>query len=210
MVKKLFLIFGVFVILICAANLLVYQQSAPYILSMTTNENFPVGIVPGAGLNRDKTPSLALRDRLDGVIKYYETQQISKVLVSGDNRFADYDEPTSMRDYLVARGVQELDVVRDFAGQRTYDTCYRAKNIFGLDRVVIFTQTYHLWRAVYLCRSLGLEAYGVAVEESNYVPSRYRFWIFREVFARVSAVWDVNISKPIPILGKPEPIFIQP
>jgi SanA protein len=110
----------------------------------------------------------------------------------------------------VARGVQELDVVRDFAGQRTYDTCYRAKNIFGLDRVVIFTQTYHLWRAVYLCRSLGLEAYGVAVEESNYVPSKYRYWLFREVFARVSAVWDVNITKPMPILGEPEPIFTQP
>jgi len=166
-----------------------------------------VGIVPGAGLNRDKTPSLALRDRLDGAIAFYKTDKISKILMSGDNRTEYYDEPTSMRNYAVSKGVQDLDVVLDFAGQRTYDTCFRAKHIFGLDRVVIFTQTYHLWRAVYLCRALGLDAYGIAIDESNYVTSRYRFWLFREVFARLSAVWDVTIGKPIPILGEPEPIF---
>jgi len=207
MLKKLLLFFGVIMLLVAVANLYIYLKSVPYVLPTTSSESFPVGIVPGAGLNRDKTPSLALRDRLDGAIAFYKTDKISKILMSGDNRTEYYDEPTSMRNYAVSKGVQDLDVVLDFAGQRTYDTCFRAKHIFGLDRVVIFTQTYHLWRAVYLCRALGLDAYGIAIDESNYVTSRYRFWLFREVFARLSAVWDVTIGKPIPILGEPEPIF---
>jgi len=207
MLKKLLLFFGVIMLLVAATNLYIYLKSVPYVLPTTSSESFPVGIVPGAGLNRDKTPSLALRDRLDGAIAFYKTDKISKILMSGDNRTEYYDEPTSMRNYAVSKGVQDLDVVLDFAGQRTYDTCFRAKHIFGLDRVVIFTQTYHLWRAVYLCRALGLDAYGIAIDESNYVTSRYRFWLFREVFARLSAVWDVTIGKPIPILGEPEPIF---
>ena len=207
MLKKLLLFFGVIMLLVAATNLYIYLKSVPYVLPTTSSESFPVGIVPGAGLNRDKTPSLALRDRLDGAIAFYKTDKISKILMSGDNRTEYYDEPTSMRNYAVSKGVQDSNVVLDFAGQRTYDTCFRAKHIFGLDRVVIFTQTYHLWRAVYLCRALGLDAYGIAIDESNYVTSRYRFWLFREVFARLSAVWDVTIGKPIPILGEPEPIF---
>jgi len=207
MLKKLLLFFGVIMLLVAVTNLYIYLKSVPYVLPTTSSESFPVGIVPGAGLNRDKTPSLALRDRLDGAIAFYKTDKISKILMSGDNRTEYYDEPTSMRNYAVSKGVQDLDMVLDFAGQRTYDTCFRAKHIFGLDRVVIFTQTYHLWRAVYLCRALGLDAYGIAIDESNYVTSRYRFWLFREVFARLSAVWDVTIGKPIPILGEPEPIF---
>ena len=207
MLKKLLLFFGVIMLLVAVTNLYIYLKSVPYVLPTTSSESFPVGIVPGAGLNRDKTPSLALRDRLDGAIAFYKTDKISKILMSGDNRTEYYDEPTSMRNYAVSKGVQDSDVVLDFAGQRTYDTCFRAKHIFGLERVVIFTQTYHLWRAVYLCRALGLDAYGIAIDESNYVTSRYRFWLFREVFARLSAVWDVTIGKPIPILGEPEPIF---
>ena len=207
MLKKFFLIVGILVLIIVGLNFYVYQQSAPFVLSVNADVVFPVGIVPGAGLNRDKTPSLALRDRLDAAFKFSEDGNISKILVSGDNRFIYYDEPSAMANYLEEKGVPEADVVRDFAGQRTYDTCYRAKHIFGLDRVLIFTQTYHLWRAVYLCRALGLDAFGITIDESNYVPSRYRYWQFREVFARSSAVWDVNIGKPIPILGDPEPIF---
>ncbi|HSN93949.1 MAG TPA: ElyC/SanA/YdcF family protein [Anaerolineaceae bacterium] len=207
MLKKLLFFLGLIVLFILAVNLYIYLKSFSYVLPITSMETFPVGIVPGAGLNRDKTPSLALRDRLDGAIQFYQTSQINKILMSGDNRTEYYDEPTSMRNYALQKGVPDFDIVLDFAGQRTYDTCYRAKHIFGLERVAIFTQTYHLWRAVYLCRSLGLDAYGVAIEESTYIASRYRFWLFREVFARISAVWDVTVGKPIPILGEPEPIF---
>ena len=207
MLKKLLLFLGVILLLVAVINLFIYLKNVPYVLPITSTESFPVGIVPGAGLNRDKTPSLALRDRLDGAIAFYKTNKISKILMSGDNRTEYYDEPTSMRNYAVSKGVQDSNVVLDFAGQRTYDTCFRAKHIFGLERVAIFTQTYHLWRAVYLCRALGLDAYGIAIDESNYVTSRYRFWLFREVFARISAFWDVTIGKPIPILGEPEPIF---
>ena len=207
MLKKFLFFLGLVLLLIVGANLFIYLKSYPFVLATTSSDTFPVGLVPGAGLNRDRTPSLALRDRLDGAIGFYETKRINKILMSGDNRSAYYDEPTSMRNYAVSKGVQDSDVVLDFAGQRTYDTCYRAKHIFGLERVAIFTQSYHLWRAVYLCRAVGLDAYGVAIEESNYIPSRYRFWLFREVFARIAAVWDVNIRKPLPILGEPEPIF---
>jgi vancomycin permeability regulator SanA len=207
MVKK-FLVFTLAgILLIVALNFYVYQKSAPYILPVTAEGMFPAGIVPGAGLNRDKTPSLALRDRLNGAARFYEDQKIDKILVSGDNRSIYYDEPSAMRNYLLEKGIPADDVVRDFAGQRTYDTCYRAKHIFGLGQVAIFTQRYHLWRAVYLCRALGLDAYGIAIEQSDYIPSRYHYWLFREIFARISAVLDITIVKPLPILGNPEPIF---
>ncbi|MEA4810945.1 MAG: ElyC/SanA/YdcF family protein [Anaerolineaceae bacterium] len=210
MFKKLFLFLFFALTLLGLLNLFVYLQSKPFLLPANSPMSFPAAIVPGAGLNKDKTPSLALKDRLDGALRFYEAGKVQKILVSGDNRFEYYDEPSSMRRYLVSMGIPDSDIISDFAGRRTYDTCYRAKVIFGLEKLVIFTQAYHLPRAVYLCRALGLDAYGIAVEESDYIPSRYRFWIFREVFARAAAFWDIHMAKPVPVLGEPEPIFQSP
>ena len=132
---------------------------------------------------------------------------MQKLLLSGDNSEITYNEPGAMRDYALAQGIPDTDIVLDFAGRRTYDTCYRAKAIFGIESAIFVTQQYHLSRAIFLCDQLGLQVEGVAVEQSNYIPERYAYWQFREVFATVAAVWDIFIARPLPILGEAEPIF---
>jgi vancomycin permeability regulator SanA len=167
----------------------------------------PVAIVPGAGLNPDGTPSAPLRDRVEAAAELYFAGKAQKILMSGDNRFINYNEPESMRQYALTLGVPDEDIVLDYAGRSTYDTCYRAKAIFGVEEALIVTQAYHLPRAVYLCDHLGVKITGVPVEQSRYVRSRYLFWNFREAFASLAAVWDIHIAKPLPVLGEPEPIF---
>jgi vancomycin permeability regulator SanA len=167
----------------------------------------PVVIVPGAGLNPDGTPSAPLRDRVEAAAELYFAGKAQKILMSGDNRFINYNEPESMRQYALVLGVPDEDIVLDYAGRSTYDTCYRAKAIFGVEDALIVTQAYHLPRAVYLCDHLGVKITGIPVEQSRYVRSRYLFWNFREAFASLAAMWDIHIAKPLPVLGEPEPIF---
>ncbi|HPS32376.1 MAG TPA: ElyC/SanA/YdcF family protein [Anaerolineaceae bacterium] len=167
----------------------------------------PVVIVPGAGLSADGTPSVPLRDRVQAAVDLYLAGKAQKILMSGDNSTEYYNEPESMRQYALSLGVPDEDIVLDYAGRRTYDTCYRAREIFGIQTAVITTQPYHLPRAVFLCDRLGINIQGVEVEQSRYVRTRYIFWQVREVFATLSAVWDIYIAKPLPILGQPEPIF---
>lgn len=167
----------------------------------------PVVIVPGAGLNPDGTPSTPLRDRVEAAAELYFAGKAQKILMSGDNRFINYNEPESMRQYALVLGVPDEDIVLDYAGRSTYDTCYRAKAIFGVEDALIVTQAYHLPRAVYLCDHLGVKITGIPVEQSRYVRSRYLFWNFREAFASLAAMWDIHIAKPLPVLGDPEPIF---
>ena len=112
-----------------------------------------------------------------------------------------------MQAYALSQGVPEEDLILDYAGRRTYDSCYRAKHIFGLNEIIVVTQSYHLPRAVFLCQHSDLDAVGVAVEQSQYIRARYLFWNIREVFATAVAWADVLFFKPLPILGEPEPIF---
>ncbi len=181
--------------------------SEPLIKSYEDIQATPVVMVPGAGLLRDGTPSSPLRDRLDAAAQLYRDSKVQKILLTGDNRFVNYNEPGAMRNYLIQAGIPEEDLVLDYAGRRTYDSCYRAKAIFGLDEIIIVTQPYHLPRAVFLCDKLGLETQGLPIEQSEYIRSRFLFWNFREIFATLAAYWDIYISKPLPVLGDPEPIF---
>ena len=181
--------------------------SEPLIKSYDDIQAMPVVMVPGAGLLRDGTPSSPLRDRLDAAAQLYRDGKVQKILLTGDNRFVNYNEPGAMRNYLIQAGIPEEDLVLDYAGRRTYDSCYRAKAIFGLDEIIIVTQPYHLPRAVFLCDKLGLETQGLPIEQSEYIRSRFLFWNFREIFATLAAYWDIYISKPLPVLGEPEPIF---
>lgn len=166
-----------------------------------------VALVPGAGITADDRPTLALQDRLDGAIELYQAGKVKKILMSGDNSSIYYNEPGAMANYAIEQGVPGSDIVLDYAGRRTYDTCYRAKEIFGLDSVIITTQKYHLPRMVFLCDQFGLNTYGVPVRQSEYLLNRYIFWNVREVFATLAAYLDIYLLKPEPILGTPEPIF---
>ncbi len=164
-------------------------------------------IVFGAGLWWDGTPSPVLRDRVATAAELYFSGKVEKLLMSGDNRFENYNEPASMRDYAISLGVPAEAIVMDFAGWRTYDTCYRAKAIFGLQEAILVTQNFHLPRALYTCRFLGLDAVGVDADRRDYRQSSLFYWNVREQLATVGALWDVHFARPLPVLGEPEPIF---
>lgn len=166
-----------------------------------------VAIVFGAGLQRDGSPSPVLKDRVATASELYFDGKIQKILMSGDNRFVYYDEPSAMKNYAIELGVPEENIVLDFAGRRTYDTCYRAIKIFGVHKALLITQQYHLPRAIYTCNQLGLDGTGIIADRRNYSRHAYISWIIRELPATLTAIWDVWVLKPVPVLGKPEPIF---
>jgi SanA protein len=165
-----------------------------------------VAIVFGAGLLRDGSPTAVLRDRVQRAANLYFAGKVEKLLMSGDNRFVEYNEPEAMRGYALGLGVPDADIVLDYAGRRTYDTCYRAKAIFGLDSAILVTQDFHLPRAIFLCNMLGLEGLGVDADLRPYLKRSLFFWNLRELPATLGAFVDV-IARPLPVLGQPEPIF---
>lgn len=167
----------------------------------------PVAVVFGAGLWRDGRPSAVLRDRVTAAAQLYFAGKVEKLLMSGDNRTLDYNEPGAMRAFAIELGVPEADIVLDFAGRRSYDTCYRARDIFGLHSVVLVTQGFHLPRVVYTCRALGMDAVGYAADLRTYRRSAQLYWNARELFATLVAFIEVHITRPVPVLGEPEPIF---
>jgi len=175
-----------------------------------TTEDAPsarAAIVFGAGLQRDGTPSPVLKDRIAAAVQLYHLGKVEKLLMSGDNRFIDYNEPAAMKTYAVSLGVPEEAIALDFAGRRTYDTCYRAKHIFGLDEALLVTQKYHLPRAIFTCQEMGMRVSGVAADLRIYNTHSLRFWSLRELPATMVAIWQVWVSHPLPVMGDPEPIF---
>lgn len=164
-----------------------------------------VAIVLGAGLWPDGSLTPILADRVAIAADLYHAGTVQKLLCSGDNRFVDYNEPQRMLEYAVSLGVPEEAIVLDYAGRRTYDTCYRARDIFGLERVVVVTQRFHAARALYLCDALGVDAVAVLADQQDYTIRRVT-WETREYPALALAWWDVNVRHPLPVLGEPLPI----
>ena len=167
----------------------------------------PVALVLGAGLNRDGTAGIVLQDRVEKAAELYFAGKVEKLLMSGDNSTQYYDEPGAMREHALSLGVPDEDIVLDFAGRRTYDSCYRAKAIFGVEDLIVVTQAFHLPRAIFLCNAFDIQVTGVPADDANYRLSSYTYWWSREILASVYAYWDVLIAHPTPILGDPEPIF---
>ncbi len=177
------------------------------IYSEQTAPAAPVAIVFGAGLQRDGAPTLILRDRVETAAQLYRLGKVQKLLFSGDNRFVDYNEPKAMYEYGLALGLPASAMTLDYAGRRTYDTCLRAKVIFGVTKALVVTQRYHLDRALLTCDSLGLDAAGVAADRHPYPRRPFFFWQLRELPATAQAFWDLFISAPTDVvLGKAEPI----
>jgi SanA protein len=184
-----------------------YSSSRIYTADAVPNER--VAIVFGAGLTRDGQPTLILKDRVRTATQLYLSGKVQKLLMSGDNRFVNYNEPEAMRQYALSLGVPDNAIVLDYAGRRTYDTCYRAKAIFGLNSALLVTQQFHMPRALFLCNMLGVQAVGVEANNYWYWPQLMLIWNIREQLATVGAFWDVYVEKPLPVLGKPEPIFTE-
>jgi SanA protein len=166
-----------------------------------------VAIVFGAGLWRNGTPTPVLQDRIETAAHLYFDGKVEKLLMSGDNRFIYYNEPGAMREYAISLGVPVEDIVLDYAGRRTYDTCYRAKAIFGVEKAILVTQAFHMPRALYICNQLGVESQGVVADNRYYRKLSRLYWNLRELPAILTALWEVNVSHPLPVLGDPEPIF---
>ena len=166
-----------------------------------------VAVVFGAGLWRDGSPTPVLRDRVATAAKLYKSGKVEKLLMSGDNRTIEYNEPGAMRAYAKQLGIPDEAIVLDYAGRRTYDTCYRARDIFDVKEAILVTQGFHLPRALYICRALGVPAVGVPADQREYRRRSMNFWKARELVATLVAFWEVNVSHPVPVLGSPEPIY---
>lgn len=161
-------------------------------------------LVLGCGVHADGTPSPMLRDRLERTAQLYRDGAAEKILVSGDHGTEEYDEVNHMKEYLIGLGIPSEDIFMDHAGFSTYESMYRAKVIFQVQKPLIVTQKYHMYRAVYTARALGLSADGVAAEETAYRGQAVRS--AREVLARVKDFF-LGIVLPEPsILGDPIPL----
>lgn len=154
-----------------------------------------VGIVFGAGLRVNGTPSDILEDRLKTAAELYKQGKIKKIIVSGDNRFDNYNEPQAMYRYLAwDLGIPKEDIDRDYAGRRTYDSCARAKQVWNVSEAVLITQYYHLPRAMWTCGRLGVKSIGVSASLRRYqkeIP-----FMVREIGAIYKAFVDLYLWHP--------------
>lgn len=193
------LILGLFfaaLAVIWLSSLLVLNGSNQY---MRTADTSPTGtqaiIILGAYVKPNGQLSPALRERLDKGFELYDKKVAPKIIVTGDHGTKTYNEVQAMKEYLMAKGVPEQDIFMDHAGFDTYDSMYRARDVFGVKKAVAVSQDFHVPRAVYIGRALGMEIYGVASDVS------YPWWwrvVMREWLARVKAALDVEFLHPQP------------
>ncbi|MGW7170050.1 SanA/YdcF family protein [Streptomyces sp. NPDC054884] len=162
-----------------------------------------VAVVFGAGLMRNGEPSIFLANRLDAAAKLYRQGRVEVVLVTGDNGTEHYNEPQAMRHYLTHQGVPDGRIVSDYAGFDTWDSCVRAKKIFGIDRAVLVSQGFHIRRAVALCQEAGIDSYGVSAVD-HHDPVWY-CGATRELFAAGKASLDAAFEPDPQFLGPREP-----
>ena len=160
-------------------------------------------LILGAGVKDDK-PKPMLRDRLLTGIKLYKSGAADKIIMSGDHGRADYDEVNVMRSFAIEQGVRAEDIFLDHAGFSTYDSIYRAKNIFGAESIITVRQKYHLYRALYIAKKLGAESLGVAADLNPYSGQLKRD--IREIIARDKDFFKCIIKPKAQIMGDKIPL----
>jgi SanA protein len=163
-------------------------------LDTTSWERPRVAIVFGASVYGNGDLSRILADRVDTAIELYRARKVDRILVSGDNRHPSYNEPKAMQDYLIERAVAPRDVIVDYAGRSTFETCLRAKEVFGLHRAVLVSQGYHLPRALYIANQLGLDAVGMAGDLR--LKQKIDYQSAREWAAEVKAYLNLHVFPP--------------
>ncbi len=194
---------------VIAINIYVIAQAAPYIYhsSDAIPERYAV-LVLGAKVYKNRLSDI-LQDRVDAGVSLLKRATAQKLLLSGDHRQKRYDETNRMKQYVLTNypDIQHDDIFLDHAGFDTYDSVARAKLIFQADSMIIVTQTFHCYRAVYLARAVGIDAVGLAVPETRYSLSSRLYWSLREVFARVKAFGDIILKSKPALLGEQIPIL---
>jgi len=164
-------------------------------------------LVLGAYVLPDGTVSMMLDDRLSVGQDIYKKRKANKIIVSGDHGQKNYDEVNAMKKFLRAGNVPAQDIFMDHAGFSTYESIYRARDIFKVRKVIVVTQEYHLFRAVFIARALGLDAYGVAADKQDYGKELMAFYRRREIAARVKDFFFAKIIQPKPtFLGEVIPV----
>lgn len=209
--KQLILFSALFSILASTTVLMINQNVKSVGISYIVNSNdvpdADAILVLGAYVFPNGKVSTMLNDRLTTGYELYQQGKAPKLIVSGDHGRKDYDEVNSMKSFLKDKGVPNKDVFMDHAGFSTYESMYRARDIFKVEKVIIVTQEYHLMRAVYVARAMGMEAYGVASDRRDYGQAMTMYKT-REIAARNKDFLLVNVLKPKPtFLGDEIPVF---
>ncbi|NDD65919.1 MAG: SanA protein [Acidobacteria bacterium] len=161
-----------------------------------------VAIVFGASVLGNRSLSPILADRVERAIELYRAGKVDRILVSGDNRHHTYNEPGAMQDYLVARMVPRDHIIVDSSGRSTYETCLRARDVFGLSQAVLVSQGFHLPRALFIANELGLSAVGVA--GNLQLASSFGYQNIREVVAELKAWFNIRVSPPADLSNRAE------
>lgn len=195
--------FLVLIIFIFATNMFIWVQAKPYIYKSVENvKEAQTGLILGAAVGADGTLSPIFKHRVDKALELYKQKKVSKILASGDNSTVYHNEVNPVRNYLLSKGVPAGDIFLDHAGFDTYSTMYRARDIFKVSSIVIVTQAFHLPRAVFIARSLGIDAYGISALNGKKVVKNY----IREIFANEKAIFNVMFDRKPKFLGKEIPI----
>ena len=188
---------------VAGVNILVWVVGGSMLSSSESARNFEADciLVLGASVLPEGIPSPILRDRLDVAAELYFAGVAPKVIASGDNEDDSYNEVAVMKAYLVGIGVPSEDVFCDHRGVNTYDSMWRARNVFGVERVVVVTQTYHEYRALFNAQGVGMKARGVPSDVHTYADQNY--YNFREVFARIKDFGQVLTGAEAESTGDP-------
>ncbi len=157
-----------------------------------------IAVVFGAGVYPDGTLSPMLADRVDAAVKLYRQGRVRKLLMTGDNSTLNYDEVNAMKRYAMKLSVPVQDITLDYAGFSTYESCYRAKAIFGVTQAILVTQKYHLPRAVYTCQQLGIDVVGLGTPDWDNYGMIILPYSLREGVSTVKAMWQLQVTHPKP------------
>jgi len=203
--KKIIITVIVLVMITVIINLYVILGTKNLIVGDDTKfeDNIDCILVLGAGI-RNNEPSPMLEDRLKTSIELYQKGVAPKILVSGDHEYKNYDEVNVMKNYLIEKGIPSEDIFMDHAGLSSYDSVYRAKKIFKANRIVIVTQKYHLYRSLYIAKTLDIDAHGVSADKRKYYGQLKRD--IREYAARIKDFFKCLIKPNPTYLGEVIPI----
>ena len=206
MIKVSLILAAVIIIAVFSIDYYVEQSARKYIVNPEELIKADAILVLGAYVFPDGTVSSMLRDRLSVAQELYERGKAHKIIVSGDHGQIDYDEVNAMKTFLKNGKIPARDIYMDHAGFSTYESVYRARDVFKAKRVIIVTQEYHLIRAVFIARQLGLDAYGVASDKHDYGEGLMKAYRQREIAARNKDFFFAKFLQPKPtFLGEAIP-----
>jgi SanA protein len=204
LIKYSFFVILLVILSMIAINAYVKNLVKDRIISADEARNADCILVLGAGVRADGSPSPMLEDRLMQGIALYNMGVSDRLLMSGDNTKKGYDEVNTMKQYAIDKGIVSENIFMDHAGISTYDSLYRAKEIFLADEIIIVTQKYHLYRALYIADSLGIDAYGVSADPRIYIGQEVRE--IREILARAKDFVKCILNPSSKFLGEVIPV----